>query len=286
MADHIYIKNLECFANHGVLEAEKQLGQKFLVSLDMEVDTRKAGNTDNLKYSVNYAEVSQTVMTFMKEQTFDLIETVAEKIANQLLLKYSLLLAIQVEIKKPWAPVMLPLETVAVSVRRGWHTVYFGVGSNMGDSTKNIEDAIAHFSNHPQCQLVAQSQLIFTKPYGVKEQDDFVNGVFYIRTLLTPEELLQEIGEVEKKLNRVRNLHWGPRTIDVDILFYDDEIWHSKDLTIPHPEIAKRDFVLAPLCEIDPYLVHPVYHKTMKDMYEELLAKSNYEVTVKENGGF
>jgi len=120
----------------------------------------------------------------------------------------------------------------------------------------------------------------------VKEQDDFVNGVFYIRTLLTPEELLQEIGEVEKKLNRVRNLHWGPRTIDVDILFYDDEIWHSKDLTIPHPEIAKRDFVLAPLCEIDPYLVHPVYHKTMKDMYEELLAKSNYEVTVKENGEF
>ena len=101
MADHILIKDLECFAYHGVLEAEQQLGQKFLVSLDLQMDTRKAGQTDALDASINYASVCQDVISFMKEQRFALIEAVAEQLAEQLLLHYQLLEVIQIEIKKP-----------------------------------------------------------------------------------------------------------------------------------------------------------------------------------------
>lgn len=279
MSDHILIKDLECFAYHGVLEAEKQLGQKFLVSLDLQVDTRRAGQTDSLDESINYASVCQDVMSFMKEHRFALIEAVAEKLAEHLLLCYALLGGIQIEIKKPWAPVMLPLDTVAVRIERKWHKVYLGIGSNMGDKEQHIRDAIAVFSGHSKCRNVEVSSLYTTKPYGVTEQDDFVNGVFSVETLLLPEEILMLIQEIETMQNRVRTMHWGPRTIDVDILFYDDAVIGTKELMIPHPEIAKRDFVLIPLCELAEFMVHPVSGKRMKELLEELTG-ADYEQTI------
>lgn len=279
MSDHILIKDLECFAYHGVLEAEKQLGQKFLVSLDLQVDTRRAGQTDALDASINYASVCQDVMTFMKEQRFALIEAVAEQLAEYLLLHYALLEGIQIEIKKPWAPVMLPLDTVAVRIERKWHKVYFGIGSNMGDKEQHIRDAIAVFSEHSKCRNVEVSSFYATKPYGVTEQDDFVNGVFSVETLLTPEEVLVLIQEIETMQNRVRTIHWGPRTIDVDILFYDDAVIGTKELMIPHTEIAKRAFVLIPLCELAEFMVHPVSGKRMKELLEELTV-ADYEQTI------
>lgn len=279
MADHILIKDLECFAYHGVLEAEQQLGQKFLVSLDLQVDTRRAGQTDALDASINYASVCQDVISFMKEQRFALIEAVAEQLAEQLLLHYQLLEGIQIEIKKPWAPVMLPLDTVAVQIARKWHKVYLGIGSNMGDKEQHIRDAIAVFSKHPKCRNVEVSSFYTTKPYGVTKQDDFVNGAFSVETLLTPEEVLLLIQELETMQKRVRTIHWGPRTIDVDILFYDDSIIGTKDLVIPHPEIPKRDFVLVPLCELAGFMVHPVLGKRMTELLEEL-AGSEYEQTM------
>lgn len=279
MADHILIKDLECFAYHGVLEAEQQLGQKFLVSLDLQVDTRRAGQTDALDASINYASVCQDVISFMKEQRFALIEAVAEQLAEQLLLHYELLEGIQIEIKKPWAPVMLPLDTVAVQIARKWHKVYLGIGSNMGDKEQHIRDAIAVFSDHPKCRNVEVSSLFTTKPYGVTKQDDFVNGVFCVETLLTPEEVLLLIQKIETMQKRVRTIHWGPRTIDVDILFYDDAIIGTKDLVIPHPEIQKRDFVLVPLCELAGFMMHPVLGKRMTELLEELTG-SEYEQTM------
>ena len=280
MQDKIKIKDLECFAYHGVLEAEQQLGQKFLVSLVLSVNTHIAGKADDLEQSVNYASVCNTVITFMKEHTFQLIEAVAEELAEKILLEYPLVEQVQLTIKKPWAPVLLSLDTVAVEITRGWHTVYLGIGSNMGEKEENMKTAITHFSEHPLCKVEKVSCFIYTKPYGVKEQDDFVNGAFCIKTLLTPEELLEFIGTIEEKLKRVRKQHWGPRTIDVDILFYDDVVLHTERLTIPHIEIDKRDFVLTPLCELNPYLMHPVLGKSVMQLLQELKARTDYENTL------
>jgi dihydroneopterin aldolase/2-amino-4-hydroxy-6-hydroxymethyldihydropteridine diphosphokinase len=282
MQDKITIQDLECFSYHGVLEQEQQLGQKFLISLELSVDTRSAGKKDDLNQSVNYADVCNTVFQFMRKHTFQLIEAVAERLAEEILLTYSLVNQVRVIIKKPWAPIMLSLETVAVDITRSWHTVYLGIGSNLGDKKENISRAITCFSEHPLCKVAQVSSLYTTKPYGVKEQDDFLNGTFLVKTLLSPDEVLELIGTIEKELKRVREIHWGPRTIDIDILFYDTILLCEKHLTIPHPEIWKRDFVLVPLCELNPYLLHPVFQKPICLLLDELKAKTDSELTLLE----
>ena len=114
------------------------------------------------------------------------------------------------------------------------------------------------------------SDYIVTKPYGGVEQDDFLNAVLCVKTLRTPHELLDRLHEIEQAAHRTREIHWGPRTLDLDILFYDEELFSDEVLTIPHPEIPKRDFVLRPMVQIAPYFVHPVYHKTMMQLWEQL----------------
>ena len=108
-----------------------------------------------------------------------------------------------------------------------------------------------------------------TAPYGMTEQEDFLNACLSLRTLLTPEELLEELHRIEQEAGRERIIHWGPRTLDLDLIFYDDLILESDELCIPHVEMHKRRFVLEPLCEIAPYRRHPVYGKTVQEMLEE-----------------
>ena len=114
------------------------------------------------------------------------------------------------------------------------------------------------------------SELLETLPYGVVEQDNFVNGIFEIRTLLAPEELLQELHRIEQMEGRERKLHWGPRTLDLDIIFYDDLVYASEDLVIPHIDMENRYFVLKPLSELAPNFRHPITHKTVAQMLAEL----------------
>ena len=114
------------------------------------------------------------------------------------------------------------------------------------------------------------SSFLSTAPYGGVEQDDFLNGCMQIRTLLTPRELLETLQGIEREAGRERKIHWGPRTLDLDIIFYDREVVDEEDLQIPHIEMQKRDFVLLPLREIAPHLRHPVTGKTVSEMAEEL----------------
>ncbi|MDE7422902.1 MAG: 2-amino-4-hydroxy-6-hydroxymethyldihydropteridine diphosphokinase [Lachnospiraceae bacterium] len=279
--DKIIIEDLECFGYHGVLKEEQVLGQKFLVSIILYTNTQIAGKNDCLDKTLNYAEVCKKVQTFMHEQKFLLIEAAAEHLAQMLLLSYSLLKEVKITIKKPWAPVHISMKTVAVEIKRGWHTVYLGIGANLGDKEKNIQTAINFFKEHPLCKLGKISSLLSTKPYGVKVQDDFLNGVFGIQTLMTPREILACIQEIEEKLQRVRTMHWGPRTIDVDILLYDNLICREEDLIIPHIEMHKRDFVLKPLCEIAPYILHPIYQKNIQELWEQLQKSEIYESNLK-----
>lgn len=273
--DKIEIKNLEIFANHGVFPEENILGQKFVISATLYTDTRKAGLTDELTASIHYGEVSHMITKFTKEHTYKLLEALAENLCQMLLQELPLLKMITLRVEKPWAPVGLPLETVAVETTRGWHTAYVAFGSNLGDKKKFLDDGIQGLRTTPSCEVEAVSEYLVTEPYGGVEQDEFLNGVLKLRTLLTPEELLDRLHELEAAANRERIIHWGPRTLDLDILFYDNEIIDTPNLHIPHIDMENRDFVLKPMDEIAPYYRHPVLNKTIHQLLNELLAKDN-----------
>ena len=241
--DYIIIDNLETFGYHGVFEEEAFLGQKFLVTAKLFLDTRKAGMTDNLKESLDYGEACQVIRKIVETERYMLIERLAEAIASKLLLTFSQLHEVEITVKKPWAPIHISVDTVSVTIRRGWHKVYLSIGSNMGDREGYLDLAIDQLNALPDTKVTAVSDYLETKPYGNVEQDDFLNGALEIETLKTPKELLETTLGIEKEAHRERLVHWGPRTLDIDILFYDDLILMDEKLTIPHLQIPKRDFV-------------------------------------------
>lgn len=271
--DIIRIDNLEVYAYHGAYDEEKEKGQYFYVNAELYTNTRKAGMNDDLDVSTNYGTVCDFIHDFMTKHTYDLIETVAEQLAQALLLEFKLVKSILLEIRKPHAPIEKEFESVSVEIERGWHEAFVAFGSNLGDKEKFIDEAIEALSNLPQINIVAISDKIVTEPYGNVEQDVFLNGVMKIETLLPADELLQILQKVEEHAGRERKIHWGPRTLDLDIIFYDDDIISEDDLVVPHPDMKNRDFVLKPLMQIAPYKLHPVYRKTISDMYAELMAK-------------
>lgn len=271
--DIIRIDNLEVYAYHGVYDEEKEKGQYFYVNAELYTNTRKAGMNDDLDTSTNYGTVCDFIHDFMTKHTYDLIETVAEQLAQALLLEFKLVKSVLLEIRKPHAPIEKEFESVSLEIERGWHEAFVAFGSNLGDKEKFIDEAIEALSNLPQINIVAISDKIVTEPYGNVEQDVFLNGVMKIETLLPADELLQILQKVEEHAGRERKIHWGPRTLDLDIIFYDDDIISEDDLIVPHPDMKNRDFVLKPLMQIAPYKLHPVYRKTISDMYVELMAK-------------
>lgn len=271
--DEIRITDLTVFAKHGVYDEEAVLGQKFLISAVMETDIRKPGLTDSLDNTINYGEVSHEITRFLTENRFQLIEACAEQLAEHLLFTYPLIRRITLEIKKPWAPVHLPLDTVSVKITRGWHTAFIALGSNMGDKDAHLLFGVEELKKVKQIQVENVSSFIKTEPYGYTEQDVFLNGACMVRTTLTPEELLDVCQHIEAEAKRVRKIHWGPRTLDLDVLFYDQEIIATERLNVPHPDMANRDFVLKPMAELAPWWGHPVTHKTMQQMLNELNQK-------------
>ena len=147
---------------------------------------------------------------------------------------------------------------------------FIGFGSNLGDPVSNIEKALRLLANDPDISIERVSSLYRTAPVGVEDQDWFVNGVAHIRTVLDPFDLLNLLLSVEKTLGRERILRWGPRTIDLDILLYGALVLDREELQIPHPRMHERRFVLDPLCEIAPEVMHPVFRKTMLQLFEEI----------------
>ena len=268
--DIIKIQNLEIFAHHGVFPEENVLGQKFIVTAALYTDTRTAGKTDELTSSIHYGEISRQIEQFLTTHTFKLLERAAESLAETLLLNTQNLEMIRLEIKKPWAPVGLPLETVSVEIERSWHTAYVALGSNIGDKERYLNQAVDSLRRTPCCDVTRVSSFLVTKPYGVTDQDDFLNGCLELRTLLTPQELLETLHKIEQDAGRERKIHWGPRTLDLDIIFYDDLILDEEDLCIPHIDMQNRDFVLKPLNEITPYKRHPCSRKTVREMLDSL----------------
>ena len=147
---------------------------------------------------------------------------------------------------------------------------YIGIGSNQGDPLVNCTAAIEHIGASGHNRIIDQSSFYHTEPWGYRDQDDFINLVIKIETSLSPLDLLLFLQGVERKLAKKQDIPWGPRTIDLDILFYNNDILESSQLTIPHSFVCQRGFVLHPLEEIAPCLIHPVYNQTISQLLDRL----------------
>ena len=149
------------------------------------------------------------------------------------------------------------------------HTAYVAFGSNIGEKESYIKRALEKIEKRGM-KIIKVSPIYETEPYGVLDQDSFLNGVVKIETNLTPEDLIEELLHIEKQLDRVRERRWGPRTIDLDIIFYDDLIINKNNLIIPHKDMENREFVLKPLCDIDENFIHPVLKKSVRELYDRV----------------
>lgn len=266
----MYIRDLEFFAFHGLFEPEKQLGQKFIISLELDLDLKTTGKTNDLTKSVHYGELCDKLEKEFTKESYDLIETAALKLADFILNEYKLIQGVKVFLKKPWAPVKKHLDTVEIMVERKRHKAYIGIGSNMGNKEENLKSAIKYVNDSENIEVTKESSFMVTKPWGYTDQDDFLNCVIEVETILEPEELMNVLLNIEEMLKRERIVRWGPRTIDLDILLYDDLITNNEKVIIPHPRMHEREFVLRPLNEIAPYFMHPVLNKRIYSLLEEI----------------
>ena len=260
--DSIKVNDIVLYANHGVYQEEKTLGQQFILSLTLYHSLQEAGLTGDLEKSVHYGDLTRKVTEIFCEESLDLIEECVEKVAHFILNEYPLVEEVKVVLEKPWAPIGQMGKPIATCHRKR-NIAFIGIGSNMGDSKENIELALEKMEDEAT-KIVKKSELIATKAWGLEDQPDFLNGVVQIETYYEPMTLLRFLQNIENELGRIREVKWGPRLIDLDILFYNDEIIYSEDLLVPHPYIEERDFVLEPMKEIAPFFIHPVSKKQMR----------------------
>lgn len=261
--DYIYIEDLKVVACHGVKDFEKTEAQPFLFCAKIYVDMTKAAKCDDLTQTVNYSSVCKLLTAFCVNNCFDLIETLADRGARLLLKTFPLIRKVVLTVKKPEAPVKLPFGCISVTVERAWHNVYLSLGSNLGDRKAMLDFAISKLSDE-NGSVVTISNYIETEPYGGVATEKFLNCALELRTILSPFELLEVVNNIEKEAGRERKERWENRTLDIDILLYDEISLNTKELTIPHPEMQYRKFVLEPLREIAPHLVCENLDKSQK----------------------
>lgn len=272
--DQIVIEDLRVFAHHGVYREENEKGQNFYVNAVLDTDTRRAGIMDDLDLTTNYGEVCVWIDSFLREHTYKLLETAAERTAEALLLRFPLIRRVSLEVRKPEAPIPLSFRSVSVRIVRGWRRACLSCGSNMGDRRVHLDGAVEALRADEKCRVLRVSDWIETAPYGGVEQEDFLNGAVVLDTLYTPVELLEKLHGIEREHKRERKVHWGPRTLDLDILLYEDCVMCTEELTIPHADMANRDFVLKPLAQIAPYERHTLTGKSILQMCGELAASN------------
>ena len=147
---------------------------------------------------------------------------------------------------------------------------YIGIGSNLGNALKNSQHAVESLSLTAGVEITRVSPFYKTEPVGIENQNMFINAVVEIRTVLSARNLFQALQSIEKDMGRDREVKGGPRIIDLDLLFYGQEVIQDADLIVPHPEIQRRRFVLEPICEIASYLIHPDFGVSMRGLKDRL----------------
>lgn len=267
------VDGLELYAYHGVFPEEKKLGQRFILNIGLDTDLQSAGLTDALTSAVHYGEVAQKAAALFTEKSYDLIERAAEVVAIGLLKAFPSVKKAEIQIIKPGAPIGLAPATVSVCVERQRHEALIGMGSNLGDREETIRQALAKIED-AYTEVLAVAPLIGSAPWGVTDQPPFINTVCHIRTYYEPFSLLSHLQDIERDLGRVRHEHWGPRTIDLDILYFDQLVLCSEKLHIPHPYIRERAFVLEPLAACAPHWRDPLDGESMRVLWQNFQEKN------------
>ena len=258
MTDRIHLRGVEAFGHHGVLPDEKRDGQPFVVDVVMELDLARAGGSDALDDTVSYAEIAGEVVARITGPSFDLIERLAEVVADDVL-RHRLVDAATVTVHKPQAPVGHPFTDVAVEVHRTRGVpVVVALGANLGDAHATLESAVRAVADLPGMRVRAVSPLVETDPVGGPEQPAYLNAVLVGDTTLDPDDLLRRLHEIEADHGRTREVRWGARTLDLDLIQVGTPASGSEvrreepALTLPHPRAHERGFVLVPWSLADP----------------------------------
>ncbi|MCW4601269.1 2-amino-4-hydroxy-6-hydroxymethyldihydropteridine diphosphokinase [Janibacter hoylei] len=256
MSDRISLLGVRARGYHGVLADEKRDGQDFVVDVVLHLDLRPAGTSDDLTATVNYAEVGAEVVRRIEGPSLDLIEALAEQIAGDAL-EHPGVRAVEVTVHKPSAPVGVPFGDVAVTItRRREVPVVIALGANLGDAPRTLQTALDDLGD--ALHDVRRAPFVGTDPVGGPDQPRYVNTVAVATTSLTPEELLARLHAVEARHGRVREVRWGARSLDLDLVQYgepatgSDVTSEDAALTLPHPRAHERGFVLQPWSRVDP----------------------------------
>ncbi|RUT24346.1 folate biosynthesis protein [Asaia sp. W19] len=249
----IRIDRLSVFGHHGVLPEETRLGQNFLIDLVATVETWTATQNDDYRAAVCYAALCDHVVALVAGEPVQLIETLADRIAEALLAAFPTITRLTIRVNKPAAPIPHPFGMVSVeTTRERFLPVGFSLGCNMGDRESALSMAVTWLGVTPGVKIEAVSGLYRTAPFGGVEQPDFYNLCVTGRSALEPLALLRVCKEIESRLGRVPGQRWGQRAMDVDLLYLGDQVVEAPVLTLPHRGIAERAFVLVPLAEIAP----------------------------------
>lgn len=252
MTDRIVLQGISARGFHGVLDLEKAQGQDFVVDVVLDVDLRRAGRSDLLAHTVNYAEVAADIVGLVAGPSLDLIESLAEQIAATVL-RRPLVQTVEVTVHKPQAPVGVPFGDVLVKVERHRdERVVIALGANLGAVQQTLEAAVRQLAHVDGLRITAVSDLFETDPVGGPDQPVYLNAVVMARTRLAPFALITELHAIEADHGRVRETRWGARSLDLDLIQYGDPESDSEllsqdpELTLPHPRAHERAFVLAP----------------------------------------
>lgn len=258
------INQIQCNAIIGCNAEERTNSQ--IVKIDLLLDIMEKNYNDDLLQTVNYCEVNEYVKTMVSNTNFHLLETLAKYLAQKLLAKYVLINKVTLNISKPNGYSNLAVKCHYTAQRK--FKVALALGSNMHNPRAQLINAIELLTEIIDDMKVAS--IYKSSPQSFTHQEDFYNTCISGYTTLQPEELLATIKKTEKLLGKQENFVNGPRVIDIDIIFFENLQYKKLFLTIPHPRLIKRDFVLQPLAEINADWLHPEFNQTIKQLLNNL----------------
>ena len=260
--DHVYINGLRVMVLIGVLPHEREAPQPIQIDVDVEVDLSEAGQSDDLDHTVNYGAMCDAIAELARGSSDLLLERLAQRVA-ECALSFPRVEAAHVTITKLHPPIDEELVSTAVRISRrhsdhvsdrtaeALHDVVVALGSNLGDRVAHLRFAVSQLAELGA--ITAESPVYETDPIGGPDgQGAYLNMVVLLRTHLDPYAVLRHLNHIEARAMRERVVHWGPRTLDLDVIFYDNITLDDDRLTIPHPRWAERRFVLAPLHDVAP----------------------------------
>jgi dihydroneopterin aldolase/2-amino-4-hydroxy-6-hydroxymethyldihydropteridine diphosphokinase len=257
--DQIELRGLRVHGRHGVLPFERRDGQDFLIDAVLSVDTRPAAATDDLALTADYGTLSERLAQIVAGEPVQLIETLAQRLAEACLAQ-PVVQRVRITVHKPDAPISRAFSDVAVTITRDRPVpAVLALGSNLGARQQELQQAVDQLAATPGLRVTAVSPVYETDPVGGPEQPDFLNAVVLAVTGLPPADLLRRAQAIEAAARRTREVRWGPRTLDVDIITYGDQVSADPTLTLPHPRARERAFVLAPWRDADPDAELPGY---------------------------